>query len=186
MKYQCLKQQERVIGGYRFVPLRMQDMYPIMEWRNAQIAILRQSTPLTPHQQETYFNTVIQPSFSEKHPKQILFTIISEGSCIGYGGMVHIDWQRKEAEVSFLLNPSFEERMQTYASTFKAFLDMVKDVAFNDLGFDSLFTETYDTRPNHIAVLEKGGFALVERRKKQVVIGGIDTDSLIHRCTHGR
>lgn len=182
MNYLCLKQQEFAKGDYTLVPFREEDLFLIMDWRNAQMAILRQKTPLTHEEQETYYNDVILPSGNEEHPKQILFSILLKGKCIGYGGLVHIDWGANEAEVSFLVDSVRKEGSPHYVSDFKAFLQMIKVAAFGDLGLDTLMTETYDVRPVHIATLESEGFVEERRIKEGKEINGVKIDSIIHRC----
>ena len=144
--------------------------------------ILRQSVALTPEMQAAYYQDVIIPSYEEKHPKQILFSILFDGECIGYGGLVHINWKVKEAEVSFLLDSRRKEGTVTYSNDFKAFLWMIKKVAFDDLMLDVLVTETYDVRPDHIATLESQGFVEEERMEGKVLIKGVPVDSIIHKC----
>ncbi|MBC8084250.1 MAG: ribosomal-protein-serine acetyltransferase, partial [Hymenobacter sp.] len=42
-------------GAYRLIPIRYDDREPIRAWRNAQLEVLRQATPLTAAQQDAYF-----------------------------------------------------------------------------------------------------------------------------------
>jgi RimJ/RimL family protein N-acetyltransferase len=46
--------------------------------------------------------------------------------------------------------------------------------------FSRLFTETYDIRPHHVAVLEKVGFRLEGRLRKHIAVEGVVTDVLFH------
>lgn len=153
-----------------------------MGWRNDQMDILRQNTLLTPERQETYYHETLLPSYDEKFPKQILFSILLDDKCIGYGGLVHIDWKIKQAEVSFLLETSRKEGTPSYGSDFKAFLHVIKKVAFEDLQFVSLITETYDVRPSHLAALESEGFVEEKRTPKAVEIKGKRVDAIFHKC----
>lgn len=184
MNYHCLQKQLYSLGSYQLVPLRHEDIFSIMQWRNDQMDILRQKAPLTRDDQENYYHTVIGPSFHEKHPKQILFSYLLDGVCIGYGGLVHIDWQAKRAEVSFLIDTTRADASKTYQQDFTTFLRLIKNVAFEDLHFHRLFTETFDRRSAHVAILEKEGFKLEGRLKDHVLINGKYIDSLIHGCVH--
>lgn len=182
MEYTCLKRQQFDDGHYCLIPLRHQDIFLIKEWRNAQIAILRQNAPLTDAAQEIYYRNVVAATFKEKHPQQILFSLLLDSQCIGYGALVHIDWSLKQAEVSFLVDTARANNPTTYKQDFSHFLKLIKDVAFNDLHFKRLYTETYDIRPLHISVLESQGFILEERLKNHVHKDGKTMDSLIHGC----
>ena len=58
-QYKCLKQQEYTLGDYSIVPLRYEDRFFIMKWRNEQIYHLRQARPLTEEDQQRYFDNVV-------------------------------------------------------------------------------------------------------------------------------
>ena len=55
--------------------LRDEDVMPIMHWRNAQLSFLRQREPLTPAQQQRYFEPVVEPSYAAQQPQQICSVI---------------------------------------------------------------------------------------------------------------
>lgn len=169
-------------AGLRLVPLRQEDMIPIMHWRNAQIDCLRQSRPLTEKDQEHYYKTVVLPSKQERHPNLILFSYMRYDECIGYGGLVHIDWHEPAAEVSFLLNPEYTADVPLYNGLFRAFLRMLKHYAFEELHLKRLFTETYDLRPHHVETLESAGFFLEKLDLKSLNIQGKLVDVLHHSC----
>lgn len=152
----------------------------IMLWRNEQIVVLRQQRPLTDKDQEFYWKKTIEPGFKEKQPQQILFSFLKEGNCIGYGGMTHIDWSTERAEVSFLLDPERAGDMKSYCEEFKIFLALLTEVAFQDLNFHRLFTETFNIRPEHIKTLEVFGFRLEGILKDHVKVKNQYYDSLIH------
>src|SRR5690606_4001245 len=107
--YSVLKKQEFVHGSYKIVPIRYEDRLKIMQWRNEQIYHLRQSEPLTVTMQNEYFDNVVAPLFGSPYPNQILFSFLKEGKCIGYGGLVHINWKDSNAEVSFVMDTKLEE-----------------------------------------------------------------------------
>src|ERR1700738_2011261 len=102
--YKCLSKQEFALGEYSLVPIREVDRYCIMDWRNAQMDILRQSRPLSREDQDNYFNRIVLPLFDADWPSQLLFSFLREGHLIGYGGLVYLNWLDKRAEVSFLLD----------------------------------------------------------------------------------
>ncbi|MFN6081872.1 MAG: GNAT family N-acetyltransferase, partial [Bacteroidota bacterium] len=91
----------------------MEDRYDIIQWRNEQIYHLRQNQPLTIEDQDAYFENVVSILFDQEQPSQILFSIMEKDVCIGYGGLVHINWIDKNAEISFIMNTALEkERFQ--------------------------------------------------------------------------
>lgn len=167
-------------GKYSLLPLRHEDILKIMQWRNDQIDILRQKKPLTTSDQENYFKNIVSPTFDEEEPKIILFSFLRDGECVGYGGLVYIDWEFQRAEVSFLVDSERVKDDLTYREDHLNFLELIKEVAFGDLGFNRLFTETYDNRPLHISDLEESGFKLEGRMREHVRIKEEYVDSLIH------
>jgi RimJ/RimL family protein N-acetyltransferase len=180
--YTALATDEFANKEYRIVPIRKLDIYEIKKWRNEQIDFLRQNTLLTDQDQSNYFERWIVPSFSETQPKMILFSYLEYNTCIGYGGLTNIDWENRRGELSFLVQTERTLDVQQYRRDFSCFLHMMKSVAFNELQFDRIVTETYDIRPEHVRILEENGFVLEGRLKEHVVIRGQRVDSLLHGC----
>jgi RimJ/RimL family protein N-acetyltransferase len=180
MKYACLKNQQFIHHIYQITPLRRQDIFLIKEWRNEQMDILRQNVLLTDGMQEAYFENIIKPSFASCEPNQIIFSYLENGQLIGYGGIVHIDWKAKEAEVSFLVATQRAKNTGNYQEDFTSFLKLIKEVAFHDLHFHRLYTETFDIRPQHLLILERAGFVLEKRLKNSLTLNGKLIDALIH------
>lgn len=178
--YKCLKMNQYALDGYVLLPIRQEDMMPIKDWRNAQLAVLRQKQPLTEAEQHRYFTTVVWPSFEEEKPKQLLFSLLRDTTGIGYGGIVHISWEDRRGEVSFLLNPARVAEAGVYRQDFLAFLYLIKQAAYVGLGLNRLFTETFDIRPLHISILEEAGFRLEGRMKQHRIVDGAFVDSLLH------
>ncbi|MEI8124234.1 MAG: GNAT family N-acetyltransferase [Parachlamydiaceae bacterium] len=182
MEYICLKQQLYTDGKYSLTPLRHQDIFLIKKWRNEQIEVLRQKEPLTDAMQEHYFHNVITPLFTQKHPEQILLSFLLDGNLIGYGGIVHIDWPISQGEVSFLVETVRSKDEEIYNNDFASFLKLIKQLAFKDLHLHRLYTETFDIRPLHVAVLEEQGFHFEKRLKDHTFKNDKIMDSLIHGC----
>jgi len=157
MKYVCLKHQRFIHPkGYEILPVREEDIESIRIWRNAQMDILRQKKEIESQEQQHYFKTVIFPDFQVPHPSHLLMSFLLKGELIGYGGLVHIDWEAKRAEVSFLVNP---ERLDTrYDHDFKAYMELISSLTFEELKFHRLFTESYAFREHNMALHESMGF----------------------------
>ena len=49
---------------------------------------------------------IILKQFKLQRPSQMLFSFYNQNKLIGYGGLVHINWIHKNAEISFLLKPA--------------------------------------------------------------------------------
>ena len=180
MQYKILHKNLYYLNDYALIPYREEDLFKIRRWRNEQINILRQKKPLTEKEQKKYFEEIVSPTFNQNKPPMMLFSFLKNEHCIGYGGLVYIDWEAGRAEVSFLLDPQRVRNSEQYKKDFSAFLTILKQIAFTKLKLNRLFTETFDLRPFHISVLEKNGFILEGRMRQHVKIKGRFIDSLIH------
>ena len=163
-------------------PIHADDIEAIRQWRNAQLDVLRQPRPISPEEQERYFATYIWSTMGAARPSQILVSYFDGGRHIGYGGLVHIAWEHKRAEVSFLLDPARAADPARYRADFIAFLKLIQDLAFHGHGLQRLYTETYAMRTEHMAVLEAAGFEREGVMRRHVLIGGRPVDSIIHGC----
>lgn len=180
VQYKCLDKKKILFKNYSLVPLRKQHIQIIRKWRNEQMSILRQKKKLTKKEQVDYYEKIIKKTFNKKNPNLILFSLLLENICIGYGGLTNIDWIAKKSEVSFLLDTSRSKDKKTYRKDFRIFLNFILDLAFIELKMNKLFTETYDIRPIHVSVLENVGFKLENRVKRRVFVKGKYVDSLYH------
>ncbi|MBJ6109870.1 GNAT family N-acetyltransferase [Hymenobacter sp. BT523] len=181
MTYRPLPAADYRWNDYQLIPIRYEDRESIRAWRNAQLPVLRQAAPLTAEQQEAYFQRVVLPLFEQERPGQLLFSLLHAGQLIAYGGLVHISWPDLRAEVSFLVDPVRAADAATYRQDFLAHLRLLGRVAFEGLKFNRLFTETYDIRPAHVAILEEAGFRLEGRLRQHVQLApGTFADSLMH------
>lgn len=154
--YRVLNKQLFSSGEYSIVPIRMEDRYPIMKWRNEQIYHLRQPRPLTEKDQDNYFNSVVSNLFEQEQPNQILYSFLKNGKLIGYGGLVHINWVDKNAEISFLMKTSQEE--ENFEVNWTVFLKLIEEVAFKELKMHKIYVFAFDLRPHLYDVLEKSDF----------------------------
>ena len=178
--YRVMPRQRLQDGEMVLRAIQPSDIESIRLWRNAQMDVLRQSETITPAAQESYFAEHIWPSMSASNPSQILLAIESGGKLIGYGGLVHISWAYRRAEISFLLEPRLECSKSDLAEFFTHFLRMIHELAFEDLQLQRLTTETYAYRSVHIQSLETAGHRLEGRLKGHVIVGGKSCDALIH------
>jgi RimJ/RimL family protein N-acetyltransferase len=175
--YKCLKQQTYTLNEFQIVPIRNQDRYDIMQWRNEQIYHLRQSKPLEKESQDKYFDTVILKLFETENPNQILFSYLEDGVCIGYGGLVHINWVDKNAEISFVLNTCLEIN---FIDHWCNFLSLIEQMAFVELQFHKIFTYAFDLRPLLYIALEKSRYTKEAVLKKHSYFNNEFIDVVIH------
>ena len=178
--YKALNKQVYTFENFSIVPIRHKDKYEIMEWRNAQIKHLRQNSQLTIESQEEYFNKVINDLFNEQQPNQLLFSFLEMDVCIGYGGLVHMNWEDKRAEMSFLVNPVIASNYKIYETSFSYYIKLIKKVCFEDIKFNKLFTETYCNRLEHIEILEKNGFIIEGIMREHIIQDSEFQNSILH------
>jgi RimJ/RimL family protein N-acetyltransferase len=177
--YKALSQQEFSNGIYKLMPIRDEDKYPIMDWRNAQIDILRQKEPLTKEKQEWYFKNVVDKLFEQEKPTQLLFSFLENDILVGYGGLVHIDWESKHGEISFITETK-RNIQQQFSNDWGNYLNILKKIAGLNLNFNKIYTYAYDIRPVIFETLLKNHFIEEARLKDHIVINNVKHDVLIH------
>jgi hypothetical protein len=178
--YKCLNTAVFSRNTYKLEPLRSEDQFLIRKWRNEQINILRQKEKLTEAQQKIYFETVIANLFEVAQPKQVLFSFFENDVFIGYGGLVHIDWESKHGEISFLTETKRTLNPVQFKNDWMNYLTLLKHVAKNELRFNKIYTYAYSVRENLFPVLIEQQFVLEATLKKHVLINNQYEDVLIH------
>lgn len=181
-KYKVLKGYLWGQGNYSLIPIRDSDKYVILEMRNQQIDVLRQREPLTIEKQETYFKNTVDSLFKEDKPAQLLFSFLLDGVFIGYGGLVHINWAEKNAEISFLTLTERNVDEKTFVADFSSYLIILKRIAFGALGFTKLHTTFYDIeeRVLYKQVLVDFGFTLEKKLPGYISVRGKKRDAFIY------
>lgn len=144
--------------------LQRKHIYKIMEWRNAQMQWLRQEKELTVEEQEQWFNEYLD-GLDSYCPKNYLYAIYKDNEFIGYGGLVHIDWDKMQAEVSFLLNSSIKRYWVIYGE----FMELLKKQVVRKLGLKKLTSETWVERKRHMVMLEMNGWRRVSVKHEMVI-----------------
>ena len=176
--YIAIKNNFISLGIYSIVPIRYQDRYLIMEWRNEQIYHLRQEKILTKEAQDLYFDNIVDKFFEQEKPEQILFSYLSGVECIGYGGLVHINWNDRNAEISFIMKTDLEK--SDFELHWNNFLNLIYIIATEELNFTKTYTYAYDLRPRLYNALEVSGYKLEARLKKHKLVEDKFIDVLIH------
>lgn len=176
--YKVLNNQNFLNAGYSLVPIRYEDRLDIMKWRNEQIYHLRQNKPLSVEDQEHYFQIVVDKLFNEDKPNQILFSFLENNICIGYGGLVHINWIDKNAEISFIMDTKLEEN--NFALIWSNYLSLIEQMAFRELKLHKIYTYAFDLRPHLYDVLLSSNYIEDARLKEHCFFQGKYIDVVIH------
>ena len=156
LKYKCLDISRLDINEFSIIPIRYRDRIKIMKWRNEQIYHLRQNNILTIDAQNQYFKNIVNKLFYSENPDTILFSLLKDNKLVGYGGLVHINWKDKNAEISFLMNTKLENKY--FKIYWINFLNLIEEIAFKHLKFKKIYTYAFDLRPHLYDVLESAGF----------------------------
>ena len=172
------------MGDYSIVPLRYEDRFSIMKWRNEQIYHLRQARPLTEDDQQRYFDNVVSKLYDNPKPDQILFSYLEKGVCVGYGGLVHINWIDRNGEISFIMDTQLEA--EHFAEHWSNYLTMLKKVAFDDLGLHKIYTYAFDLRPHLYTMLEANGYKREATLKEHCLFNGEYKDVVLHSLWNDR
>ncbi|WP_369617507.1 GNAT family N-acetyltransferase [Flavobacterium sp. CFS9] len=160
--YKAFQKQIFSDDNYSIVPIRFEDRMDIMKWRNEQIYHLRQVKLLTIDDQNYYFENIVAKLFDQSKPDQILFSFLENEICIGYGGLVHINWNDKNAEISFVMNTELQKN--NFKRYWSIYLGLIETFAFNEINLHKIYTYAFDLRPHLYEMLEDKGY------KKEAVL----------------
>lgn len=177
-KYKNLNRNQYKNGEFEIFPIRSEDRFEILKWRNEQIYHLRQNKELTSKDQDKYFKNVVDKLFDQEFPDQILFSFLKSGELVGYGGLVHINWIDMHAEISFIMETKLEK--DNFVKFWMEFLKLIETVAFEDLKFHKIFTFAFDLRPLLYDALTLSGFGLDGKLTEHSMFDGKYLDVIIH------
>lgn len=177
--YNCLNKNKFFYKNFSLETIQKKEIETVRLWRNKNIQILRQNKIISKKQQVNYFKNQILPDMKKKQPSNILFSFKKNNEMIGYGGFVHIAWQNNRSEISFLLNNSITVD-KNYVINFLIFLKIIKKIAFNNLKFKKIYTETFDKRKKHIKILESFGFKKEGYLKNQYFFNKRYINTILH------
>lgn len=177
-EYECLNKQIFTNGQFKIVPIRSIDRFEILKWRNEQEYHLRQKGKLSIDQQNSYFQNTVSTLFLENEPNQILFSFLKNDICVGYGGLVHINWTDKHAEISFIMNTELEKT--NFANYWNVFLKLIDELAFEELNFHKISTFAFDLRPKLYPILEIFGFKKEAELKNHILFNNEYKNVIIH------
>lgn len=176
--YRVLKKQEYYNGEYKLVPIRYKDRYKIMQWRNEQMYHLRQAESLSKEKQDIYFENTVANLFNQEQPNQILFSFVKDDECIGYGGLVHINWIDKNAEISFIMQTDLEK--EHFKEYWGIFLLLIEKVGFKELKLHKLFVFAFDLRPHLYDALKNNDYFLDATLTDHCFFNGAYLDVVIY------
>ena len=119
--------------------------------------------------------------FSGK-PDQVLLRFTLEDKLIGYGGLVHLNWEDARGEVSFLLESERAKDPNLYLRECKLFMNLLMKCAFLTLNLNKISTEAYSHREFHVRALESSGFTREGILREQTQVRGVWTDAVVASC----
>lgn len=176
--YYALNKNKYKLNKFSLIPIRYEHRNEILLWRNEQLYHLRQNKKLNVNEQEIYFNNEIRPLFKTKNPSQILFSFLCENNLVGYGGLVHINWLKKNAELSFLIKTKIENKY--FRKYWDIYISLIEKVAFNECGLRSIYTYSFNLRPDLYKVLKEKKFIHTKTIKNAKRVNNKKIDALIH------
>ena len=103
---------------------------------------------------------------------------MEDNKCIGYGGLVHINWIDKNAEISFVMNTELERNQ--FQMHWVNYLGIIEQLAFKELKLYKIFTYAFDLRPHLYSAIEFAGFQKEAVLKKHCLFHGEFKDVVIH------
>lgn len=176
--YKCLTKQVYSKNEFKIVPIRSTDRHEIRKWRNEQVYHLRQSGLLSEKEQDAYYQNVVSKLFEEEKPNQLLFSFLQNNVCIGYGGLVHINWIDRHAEISFIMDTALEKAY--FQVNWLTYLSLIEQVAFDNLNFHKIYTYAFDLRPHLYEALLASNFSEAARLKEHCLFNDQFIDVVIH------
>ncbi len=177
-KYKSISEAVINFENYSLQPIRDIDKYEIMKMRNEQIFHLRQTQLLNKESQEKYFKEVVDNLFEQTHPNQFLFSFFHNNIFVGYGGLVHINWIDKNAEISFIMKTKLEK--DYFSFYWSNFLKLIEKVAFEEMKFHKIFTYAFDMRPHLYEILLESNYNEEARLKEHCFFDNKYIDVVIH------
>ena len=178
--YKCLPRKIYKIGNHTLEAVQPEHIEYIRRWRNKQINVLRQSKHISKKEQIEYYEEYVWPEMPSHTPSQILLSYKYKKELIGYGGLVNISWRDKMAEMSFLLNGSRHHNKEIYHRDMTNFIYLIKNLCFDQLSFNRLFTETFEFRNFHIEILNENEFREEGRVRRSICIKNKYHDLILH------
>ncbi|MBP5796664.1 MAG: GNAT family N-acetyltransferase [Bacteroidales bacterium] len=127
---------------------------------------------------------MVSKLYDNPKPEQILFSYLKDGACIGYGGLVHINWIDRNAEISFIMDTSLEAAH--FAEHWSNYLTMLKEVAFTELNLHKIYTYAFDLRPHLYTMLEANGYTREATLKEHCLFNGVYKDVVLHALWNDR
>ena len=182
--YRALKKNRYYLSKFSLVPISFDDRFQIMKWRNEQMYHLRQNKLLTEKDQESYFLDVVCKLFDLEKPNQLLFSFFEGNQLIGYGGLVHINWNDANAEISFIMDTVLESTR--FEELWITYLSILEEIAFEDIGLHKIYTYAFDLRPKLYFALRQSGFYEEARLREHAVFKNTMIDVIIHSKINNR
>ena len=180
--YRILKGYTSEFRGYEISSIRMEDSEPIMNWRNEQMAYLKQPKALSRDNQITYFNEIVKAQFSGTHPDPILFRFTLQNKLIGYASFSNTDWANLHTRAFFLLDTERTKDKFQYGRDCSIILNLLMRVAFTILNLNKISTYSFNNRGFHFHAVEASGFQREGVLRQQIKKDGNWLDVIVASC----
>lgn len=182
--YKLLNNNKFDFKEFSLIPIRYEDRLEIMKWRNEQMYHLRQNKLLTEQDQESFFLVVVDNLFNKEKPDQVLFSFLEGNKLIGYGGLVHINWNDSNAEISFIMDTTLESTR--FEELWVTYLNILEEIAFEDIGLHKIYTYAFDLRPKLYLALKQASFFEDARLTEHAIFKNSPIDVIIHSKINNR
>jgi RimJ/RimL family protein N-acetyltransferase len=97
---------------------------------------------------------------------------------MGYGGLVHINYEKSSAELSFIMNTELEA--EEFRFHWTNYLQLIEEIAFTTLKLNRIFTYAYNLRPHLYPILEDRGFLRERLIPNALIADGKSIPAIIH------
>ena len=146
-----------ILNSFSIENIKNSEIEKIRNWRNNSLQYLRQNGKISKRQQILYFKKNVLSQIKLKKPNKIIFSFKKDNVLLGYGGLVYISWENKNAELSFLLDPKFDNKI-LYKTFFNNYIDLAIKFSFDRCGLKKIYTQTFSYRKINIELLKKKSF----------------------------
>ncbi len=139
-----------------------EDCEQVRLWRNNCLEALRTPYPLTEEQQERFYMDVV----CNKDAPHKYWSIYDDDKFIAFGGLTHISWENRIAEISLIVNPAHREQ-----GIGEECVKLLLAEGFGKMGLATIFGEVYCCNLEGLAFWRKitkafsGYETLLSRRK---------------------
>lgn len=136
--------------------LERADLPKLKLWRNEIIDMCREYRLINDEHQERWWSDYSAQAYSP-YPKHLLYGFLLDGELVGVGGWTYIDWLNRRGELSIYIGDP-DLRGKGYGGKY---LHLLHEIAFNQLGFKSVWLEVHDWNPAGRRLYARAGYRCI-------------------------